>query len=261
MKLRCRIAPLLTLAYLGSWAVACGDPSPVEMRVKTVGYDSSAKAPVVLLEDERRGRTLPIWIGAAEAHAIALALEGLDPPRPMTHDLFKSVLDEAGVRLDKVVIESMEGSTYFARLHLSSLRRDFTVDARPSDAIAMAMRFARPIYVAAALLENDDGTAPVARIASVARHAGLALQDVSPELAEVFGSDAEHPGVVVTDVDGASARILQRGDVVLALDDTPVRSASHLAHALSERAGQRVELQVRRGETDLVLDFEVPVEP
>lgn len=257
MRFRPHIARLTLLAWFLLGLAACGEPAPVEVKVKTVGYDSSAKAPVVVLEDERRGRTLPIWIGGAEAHAIALVLEGVGTSRPMTHDLFKSVLEEAGVRLDKIVIESLEDATYFARLYLTSLRRDFTVDARPSDAIAIALRFGRPIYVTADLLQGEAG-GPVARITSVARHGGMVFQDVSADLAEVFGVDPQQPGAVVTHVEEGSGAALRRGDVVLALDGEPVRSASQLARALAERAGKRVEMAIRRGEAEMILDFEVP---
>jgi hypothetical protein len=114
-----------------------------------------ANTPVVLLrESTGRNRLLPILIGAPEANAIHLALEGLTPPRPMTHDLFRHVLEAVNVNLVRVVITEIKEHTYYADLHLTTPYGDLVVSGRPSDAIALATRFSAPIFAEEALLDE-----------------------------------------------------------------------------------------------------------
>ncbi len=119
----------------------------VRMTVAGVLLDPKTKAPVVLLKDRDGHRTLPIWIGLLEAGAIAYVLEGVAPPRPMTHDLLKMLLEEAGARVPRVDVDSLEDGVYRAKIHLElkgGNRR--LVDSRPSDALAVALRMGAEIY-------------------------------------------------------------------------------------------------------------------
>jgi uncharacterized protein len=138
----------------------------IEMDLVRVGIEAPANVPVVLLrEREGAGRVLPIFIGPPEAQAIALAMDGIETPRPMTHDLFKNVLDELGVVIERVVITDLQDKTFFAELHLLRAGSRSTVSSRPSDAIALAVRceasiFAtEPVLDAAAFTpaEDDEG--------------------------------------------------------------------------------------------------------
>ena len=154
-----RACPLAVGAML--WLTAIGlagchqkEKTEVEVEVRSVGFDNASHAPVVVLQDHDRKVALPIWIGPAEAQAIAMQMEGINPPRPMTHDLMKTILDDAGVQFDKVIIQDLKDTTYYARIYLRSGRQDLQVDSRPSDAIALAVRFHRPIYVTTALLRG-----------------------------------------------------------------------------------------------------------
>jgi len=103
--------------------------------------------PIILLRDEEDKRTLHIWVGIFEANAIALELEKIPTPRPMTHDLIKNILEAIEARLLKVVVTDLRENTFFAELHLQIGSGEYTVDSRPSDAIALALRVAAPIFV------------------------------------------------------------------------------------------------------------------
>ena len=114
-----------------------------------------ANTPVVLLQEtDGRRRLLPILIGSPEAQAIHSALEGQNPPRPFTHDLFRNTLNALGVTLDRVVITEIREHTYFADLHLSGAAGEHVVSARPSDAIALAVRLGATIYAEDSLLDE-----------------------------------------------------------------------------------------------------------
>lgn len=118
---------------------------------------------VLLLKEVGLGRILPIWIGPWEASAIAAHLQGVEPERPLTHDLFAGVLRETGVRLDRVLISRLAEETFHARLVLISADARLEVDARPSDAIALAIRLEAPIYAAGDVLDRA-GALPDAEV-------------------------------------------------------------------------------------------------
>ena len=148
----------------------------VEMRLAAVRVELPTNNPVVLLQEvEGARRTLPIFIGAPEATAIAFALQGIPTARPMTHDLMRDMLLTLGATLERVVVtelhlsEDGRGGTYFAELHLRQGDNSHTVSSRPSDAIALAARLSTPIYAEDDLLDeagvvlevdDDDDTAP-----------------------------------------------------------------------------------------------------
>ena len=124
------------------------------MRVAHLGLDRTNNAPVVVLKEQGGPRILPIWIGPAEASAIAMELAGVKFARPLTHDLIKHIIVGLGGALRRVVISGVRESTYYAELHIHRSEREvFQVDARPSDGIAVALRLGAPIFAAAALLD------------------------------------------------------------------------------------------------------------
>ena len=116
------------------------------MKVRTVAMDQQMN-PVVLLVDQAETLALPIWIGTPEAQSIALELQGVRMPRPMTHDLIRQMLTQLTVSISRVVVTDIQNGTYFAEIHLKSNGADVVVDSRPSDAIALALRTEAPIYV------------------------------------------------------------------------------------------------------------------
>ena len=118
----------------------------VEMVIESVRVHMLSNRHVVILKDTEGDRYLPIWIGAWEASAIAMRLQGLAAERPLTHDLFAAALDRLGVRVERVVINELTDETYHARIHLERDGVQVEVDARPSDALALAVRAEVPIF-------------------------------------------------------------------------------------------------------------------
>ncbi|MEK6666864.1 MAG: bifunctional nuclease family protein [candidate division NC10 bacterium] len=120
----------------------------VEMKVRGLALDPLSNMPIIILRDEEDKRSLPIWVGMFEANAIALELEKIATPRPMTHDLIKNILESLEARVLKIVVTDLKDNTFFAAIHLQVGDSEITVDSRPSDAIALALRVAAPIFVA-----------------------------------------------------------------------------------------------------------------
>jgi len=250
-RLRCATILLLVLI------AACGRGADrgVQVRVRRVAYDPASRAPVVLLEDAEHAMALPIWVGPAEAQAIAMHLDGPAPARPLTHDLMKAVFEGLGVDLRRVVIRAMQDSTYFADLVLARDGEEMVFDSRPSDAIALAVRFGQPIFVERTLFEREavvdlrgaDGD-------DVLAVDGVTVQALSAALASAFDLPPGR-GVLVSDVAEAAGGGLQRGDVVLEIDGTPVRDAADFRAKLRDGPGQAA-LAVQRGGKRVALSLE-----
>lgn len=118
-----------------------------EMKLSGLIMDSTTNAPVIILKDLENKDVISIWIGLLEASAIAVELEKIDLPRPMTHDLVRNVLNRLNIKVLKVEIADLRDNTFYAYIHLGMDGKTFTIDARPSDAIAIALRTKSPIYV------------------------------------------------------------------------------------------------------------------
>lgn len=126
----------------------------IEVRVKSLAFDRKSNAPVVILQDMPGDRVLPIWIGPGEASAIAMQMGGITFQRPLTHDLLVSVLGGLGGKLQRVLITRVKDSTYFAELIIARDGQLISVDARPSDSIAIALRAEARIFADEGLLES-----------------------------------------------------------------------------------------------------------
>lgn len=124
------------------------------MKLKGLILDPGQDVPVIILRSVSGGLLLPIWIGPAEANAIGLALEGVVPPRPLTHDLLKNLLDGLGAVLHRVEVWGLLEGTFHARLRLELDGRRVEIDARPSDAVALALRTRSPVWVSRSVLEG-----------------------------------------------------------------------------------------------------------
>jgi uncharacterized protein len=118
-----------------------------EMKVVGITVDPFTNTPIVILKDLEEKDVLPIWIGLLEASSIATALENIKTPRPMTHDLLKSILDKLGVKIVKIEVNDLKDNTYYALLHLEIEKKRLIIDSRPSDAIAIALRMGASIFV------------------------------------------------------------------------------------------------------------------
>jgi bifunctional DNase/RNase len=146
------------------------ESAPVPVEVVGVRVELPSNQPIVLLREEGGTRYLPIWIGANEATAIATAMEGVQPARPLTHDLMRSIIDALGALAVRVVITEMRDAVFFADLTLDLSGEEFTVSSRPSDAIALAVRTGTPVFAspgvleeAAVLFEDEDEEEEVAK--------------------------------------------------------------------------------------------------
>lgn len=130
-----------------------------EMELIGVRVEMPTNAPMVLLRERGgSGRTVPIYIGAPEATAIALALDGVDTPRPMTHDLMRDVLEELGVDVERIVVSDLHDKTFFAEIHLRREGTAHVVSSRPSDAIALAARTGTPIFASENVVDDAGFT-------------------------------------------------------------------------------------------------------
>ena len=127
----------------------------IKMEIKGLLMDPVSNMPVVILRDTEKGHFLPIWVGIFEANAIALEMEKVSTPRPMTHDLLKNLLAELDARVERVVINDLRENTFFARIHLTAGGDSLSVDSRPSDAIALALRSQAEIFVEEDVLEKS----------------------------------------------------------------------------------------------------------
>lgn len=128
----------------------------VKMDVKALIVDPIANMPVVILRDAEDRSFLPIWVGVFEANAIALQLEGVRTPRPMTHDLLRQTITQLDGRVERIVITRLHENTFYAEIHLSVGGRPVVVDSRPSDAIALALRTSAPVFVEESVLEKSQ---------------------------------------------------------------------------------------------------------
>jgi hypothetical protein len=133
------------------------EPVVIEVQVARLVFDETIKTPVVILKEVGGDRILPIWIGQFEASAIAFALEGVEVERPLTHDLIKLILDGIGASVEKIVINDLRNNTFYARIILKVNHSLISIDARPSDSIALALRTKAPIFVAEDIL-TQSGT-------------------------------------------------------------------------------------------------------
>lgn len=126
----------------------------LEMKVKGLTLDPLTNMPIVILKDNNDKRALPIWVGIFEANAIALEIEKVSTPRPMTHDLIKNILEGLKAKVMKVIVNDLKDNTFYAQITLSLNGTETNIDSRPSDAIALALRVNAPIFVAKKVLKE-----------------------------------------------------------------------------------------------------------
>ncbi len=127
-----------------------------QMMVRGLMFDPYNNAFIVVLRDEDNAEMLPIWVGKSEASAISFALEQVSAPRPMTHDLMKSMLDAVNAKVISVVVNDLSDNTYYAKIHLTYEDSEYSVDSRPSDAIALALRAKAPIFAAESVVRKQS---------------------------------------------------------------------------------------------------------
>jgi bifunctional DNase/RNase len=261
-----RLWSICALAVIGaSWAICLGaQPAPtslIEVRVRGVTVDPQGGSPVVLLEALPAARVLPIWVGVFEARAIAMALEKVVPPRPMTHDLIKNLLNDMQAHVTSVMITDLKDNTFYAQIAVSDGDRRLQIDARPSDAIALALRLEAPIYVTPTVFDNAPAvdlhvheTTPM----TVLKRYGLTLQDLTASLAEHFHLDTPE-GVLVSDVEagsGAERDGMRRGDIVVAVNQDKIPNLNTFEAVLKQTGN--IALQIVRADKRLTILLRKP---
>ena len=133
----------------------------IEVKIRALMMDPNSGTPIIILKDVQSDTMLPIWVGAYEANAIALEIEKIAPPRPMTHDLLRNLIVELGVRVERVVVTSLRDNTFFAVIEMRNSDGDrMVLDSRPSDAIALALRADCPIFVDMEVIKASRNTLP-----------------------------------------------------------------------------------------------------
>ncbi|MGH7865316.1 MAG: bifunctional nuclease domain-containing protein [Candidatus Binataceae bacterium] len=232
-------------------------PGEVKVEVANVGLDQSTGVHFVVLEDESHNRSLPILIGEAEAQSIAIRLHGMKPPRPLTHDLLASVIRQTGNRVDRVLIAELQHEIYFAKIYLDNGR--YTIDSRPSDAIALAVRAEVPIYVSEKLFESSTLGGLRASLPPSARAFGVTVQQLTPELAGHFQLPAQS-GLLIADVSkDAQNTGLKRGDVITRIGGREVKGLDDFNRRFAAASGHHVfvEITVRRDGSEQTISFPI----
>jgi len=152
----------------------------VEMKVKGLMWDPVSRMPIVILKTQEGDSLLPIFVGLFEANAIAQQLDGSLSPRPMTHDLLGNIIEALRAQVDRVVITDLRDNTFFAIIHLARDGERFAIDARPSDAMALALRVKVPIFVEDAVLERSSASGDEGQVDEAERLRRW-LETVDPE--------------------------------------------------------------------------------
>jgi bifunctional DNase/RNase len=206
------------------------------VELSTIGLDGRTGLPIVVLREPESGSVLPIWIGGAEAQAIALVLHGVVPPRPMTHDLMASLIAELRAEVEEVVVTDLRNNTYFGvvRLRVAGDKKIREVDSRPSDALALALRTGAPIRVARKILANVpefDFIAPEGPN-QVVQALGMTVVLATPPLRKEFRL-ANQRGIVVTSAFGlAREKGIRRGDLIIDVNGKAVEEPAAFFEAV-----------------------------
>lgn len=253
----------VVLSVLGSLVPQVGasqETTVMEMKVKRVMLDPSSKTPtaVVLLENIKEKKLIPIWIGSEEATSIAIELEKVAIPRPNAHDLIRNILQGLGAVLQRITITDIRNDIYYASITLKLKGQEFQIDSRPSDAIAVALRMKAPIYASSQVLAKAKQLpSPERPKEDLRKILGIHVQDLTPELASLFDLQLKK-GVLVADVElgsAASEAGLQRGDIILKVNDRPIQKVADLESFFQagKRTGQMKMEVLKKGKTTTVV--------
>ena len=222
-------------------------PAFIEMEVKDVRIDVLGQNPVVILVDKGGKKALPIWIGVLEAGAIERELKNIQSPRPMTHDLFHSVLNKMEVKIKDVKIVELKDYTYYAILSLKLNKEIVDIDARPSDAIILALKSKSPIYVSEKII-NQQAIAITKKEVFGERY-GIRVQELTPTLASHFNYEGKI-GVLISDVIPGSIGEksgLKPGDIITKINLKEISSVKEFEDTFDHlQAESSIQIQIFR---------------
>jgi bifunctional DNase/RNase len=246
------------LVFLVFIAVSKETPPFVKMEVEGVRIDAVGQGPVVILVDKEGAKALPIWIGLLEANAIDKELKNITSTRPMTHDLLQSILTQAQVNVKEVRIVDLRDNTYYATLYLKFKKGVIEVDARPSDAIVLALKSKTPIYVSTKIL-NKQGIALSKEETSGERY-GIRVQELTPALASNFDFKGKK-GVLVAEVlPGSISETsgIKPGDIIIEINSKEVGSVQEFEEIFETvKTGNSLKILLFRDEkfTEITLSL------
>jgi hypothetical protein len=241
---------VLLIASLGLVTLSKEKVPPfIEMEVKGVRIDPASQTPVVILADKDGKKGLPIWIGLLEANAIDKELKQVSSPRPMTHDLLHSILKQTDVKVKEIKIVDLKEQTYYAMLFLILNKKLIEIDARPSDAIILALKSKVPILVSAKVLEQQ-GLALFRKEESGERH-GILIQELTPSLSSHFNFKGQK-GVLVSEVLSGSipeTSGIKAGDIITKINQKDVGSVLEFEEIFDTlKAGSTIRILLFRDE-------------
>jgi bifunctional DNase/RNase len=228
------------------------------MKVTGVTMDPQGPTPIVILEALKGRQAFPIWIGMHEARAIALEIEGTSSPRPLTHSLLKNILTELQVNVVRVVIHDLHDNTFYASILLQHGDTTHTLDARPSDAIVLALGAKAPIYVTPQVLQSVHTVtlSPASASQASMKKLGMHIQSLDEKLVDVFHLD-NADGVLVSFVeeDSQAARNgIRGGDVITEVDGQHIKGMDDLLGPFKDaKIGQEIVLQILRDRHPLLI--------
>jgi len=241
---------------------AAQEISSVETKIKTVTVDPNSQSPVVILETVTDSKLLPIWIDVPEARAIALELERVAVPRPLTHDLLRNILQKVGATLHRVTITDLKNNTYFAVLSLGFKGQELEIDSRPSDAIALALRMKAPIYASTQVLAKAKPLpAPSGQKTQAQKTLGVQTQDLTPELATLLEM-RDQRGVLIAGVASGSLAMvagIEPGDVLTKANNQVIRSTKDLeAFLASIKPPAQIKFEAIKKGKPIVVAIDLP---
>ena len=217
----------------------------VEVKFHNLTIDPRSKQPVVMLADLDEKQAMLIWIGIFEARAIHSETQGIEPLRPLTHDLLKSIIQKTDGNIEKIIITHVAENVFYATIVIKQNGSLKKIDARPSDSIVMALKFKAPIFVSKKLF--DEMAVSISEQKEIEEEYGISVQAISPELAKYMSFESDK-GVLVSDVEKGSAADkdgIKAGDIFVEIGNEAVADVISLRNTLA-KSESTVEAKIFR---------------